>query len=69
MSNQEILKEVQFRDELQAVINKYIKDIPAMHLMTPVQMAYAQLKAMAKQQIDDAKKECEVSDNDTETSD
>lgn len=54
MDNKNLIKEMQLKKDLETVINKYIKDIPALHILIPMQQACSQLQALSNKQIKDA---------------
>lgn len=58
MNNESLVKEIQLKKDLETVINKYIKDIPALHILIPMQQACAQLQALSNTQIKKAMEDC-----------
>lgn len=59
MNGEELLKEVQFKEDLEKLVNSYVNDVSALHLMHTVQQALEQLNKIALTQIDEARKEQE----------
>lgn len=61
-----ILREEDFKSELMGVINKYVNDIPAVHMTYILKETNDTLNDIAKKQLDVARKqysESEVEDN------
>lgn len=57
MSGEELLKEVKFKEELEKLINSYVKEISVLHLIQTMQLATNQLNQIALAKIEEAKKE------------
>lgn len=59
MNGEELLKEMQFKEDMEKLINSYVKEVSALHLLHTVQQASEELKKIAVMQLDEARKEQE----------
>lgn len=57
-----ILREEDFKSELMGVINKYVNDIPAVHMTYILKETNDTLNDIAKKQLDVARKQYEESE-------
>lgn len=70
MEKPQILIEVEMKEDITEVINKYIGQIPAMHIVSALENVTRELNTIAIQQIESARKQYESakeeSENDSE---